>query len=76
VRTAVTFPRPRSRRVSGPPAPVCQTYTVTEAARLLGISRSHAYACVKSGELPALRFRGRVVVPKRAIEAVLGDDAS
>ena len=47
------------------------TYTVDEAASLLGISRSHAYACVKSGDLPALRFKRRLVIPARAIEALL-----
>jgi excisionase family DNA binding protein len=47
------------------------TYTVDQAAALLGISRSHAYACVKSGDLPALRFKRRLVIPARAIEALL-----
>ena len=28
------------------------TYTVTEAARLLGLSKNSAYAAVHSGELP------------------------
>lgn len=47
------------------------TYTVEQTAALLGISRSHAYACVKSGDLPALRFKRRLVIPARAIEALL-----
>jgi excisionase family DNA binding protein len=47
------------------------TYTVDEAAALLGISRSHAYSCIKSGDLPALRFKRRLVIPARAIEAML-----
>ena len=48
-----------------------QTFSVEEAAAILGISRSHAYACVKSGDLPSLRYRRRIVVPARAIEAAL-----
>jgi len=48
-----------------------RTYTVVEAAGLLGISRSHAYNCVKSGELPSLRLRRRIVVPAHAIAALL-----
>ena len=52
---------------------VRRTYTVEEAAAVLGISRSTAYACVKSGEIPSLRFRRRVVIPKRFIDELLFD---
>lgn len=48
-----------------------RTYTVTEAAKLLGISRSTAYECVRSGELQSLRFRSRIVIPARAIAVLL-----
>ena len=47
------------------------TFTVTEAAELLGISRSSAYGCVRRGEIPSLRLGRRVVVPRRAFEALL-----
>lgn len=46
-------------------------YTVTETAGLLGISRSHAYDLVATGELPHLRLGRRIVVPRHAIEALL-----
>ena len=36
--------------------------SVTEAAEVLGISRSLAYDLVARGELPARRFGGRIVV--------------
>jgi excisionase family DNA binding protein len=36
--------------------------SVTEAAEMLGISRSLAYELVARGELPARRFGGRIVV--------------
>ena len=48
-----------------------RTYSVEEAAAILGISRTTAYECVKSRELPALRFRGRIVVPADALESLL-----
>ena len=48
-----------------------RTYTVEEAAEILGISRSTAYECVKSGEIPSLKLRRRVVVPVAALEALL-----
>ena len=48
-----------------------RTMTVTQAATVLGISRTTAYECVRSGELPALRLGGRIVVPTKAIDALL-----
>ena len=48
-----------------------QTFSVEEAAAIVGVLRSHAYACAKSGELPSVRFRRRIVVPARALEALL-----
>jgi excisionase family DNA binding protein len=45
---------------------------VPEAARLLGISRTHAYELVARSELTHVRLGRRIVVPKRAIESLLG----
>jgi excisionase family DNA binding protein len=54
--------------------------SVTEAAELLGISRSLAYDLVARGELPARRFGGRIVVLLRPLQRLLDgepvDDAS
>ena len=47
------------------------THSVTEAATILGISRTTAYECVRTGELPSLRLRGRIVVPIVALEAMI-----
>jgi excisionase family DNA binding protein len=47
------------------------TFTVEEAAELLGISRALAYELVGRDELPALRLGRRLVVPRRALEALL-----
>jgi excisionase family DNA binding protein len=44
------------------------TMSVEEASDALGISRSLAYELVRRGELPALRFGRRIVVPVRALE--------
>ena len=46
--------------------------TVPEAARLLGISRTHAYELVARGEIAHLRLGRRIVIPKHAIETMLG----
>ena len=47
------------------------TLTVAEAAELLGISRGLAYELVGRGELPALRLGRRLVVPRKALEALV-----
>jgi excisionase family DNA binding protein len=47
------------------------TLTVPEAAALLGISRALAYELVSRSELPALRLGRRLVIPRRALEALL-----
>lgn len=47
------------------------TYTVTEAAQLLGISRGSAYAHVRTGEIPSITIGGRIVIPRKAIDTML-----
>lgn len=52
------------------------TLTVSEAAVVLGVSRSTAYECVRTGELRAVRLGRRLVVPRSAItELLAGSDA-
>ena len=51
--------------------PARRTYTVTEAAAILGISRAKAYDCVRRGELRTLSFGRRIVVPAVVIEELL-----
>ncbi len=48
------------------------TYTVTEVAEVLGISRAAAYECIHRGEIPALTLGRRIVVARAALEALLG----
>ena len=48
------------------------TYTVEEAATLLGISRGSAYNLIRTGELNALRMGRRLVVPRIVLEELLG----
>ena len=48
-----------------------QTLTVTEAAQLLGISRAHAYDCVRSGQISSITLGRRVVIPRRVIDELL-----
>jgi hypothetical protein len=47
-----------------------QTYTIEEAAKILGICRAVAY---RKGVLPTVRIAGRRLVPKQALERVLAE---
>ncbi len=49
------------------------TYTVDEAAELLGVSRGAAYAAVRAGHVPAERIGRRWVVPCARFHAWLGE---
>lgn len=50
------------------------TYTIDEAATLLGIGRNTAYECAARGELPVIRMGlKRLLVPKAALDKMLAD---
>ena len=51
--------------------------TIDEAAGILRIGRTAAYAAARTGELPAVRIGRRLLVPRLALEQLLGvTDAS
>ena len=50
--------------------------TVPEAAAMLGLSRNFAYELVKRGQLPVIRFGKRILIPKIALEKMLGKGES
>ena len=47
--------------------------SVEEASHLLGISKWLAYEMVAHGQIPAIRFGRRLVVPRAALERMLAD---
>lgn len=49
----------------------CRTLSVRETAQILGLSRNATYGAIYRGEIPALRFGQRIVVPKDALEHLL-----
>lgn len=49
--------------------------TVEEAAAVLRLGRTTAYAAIRTGEIPSVRIRRRVLVPRRALLALLGEPA-
>lgn len=50
-----------------------RTMTIEEAARTLGVGRSSAYEAAHRGDLPAIRIGHRLLVPRAAIERMLGE---
>jgi excisionase family DNA binding protein len=49
-----------------------RTCSIEEAAKLLGIGRSTAYAAARDGSLPTLRISHRLLVPTAKLAAMLG----
>jgi excisionase family DNA binding protein len=47
------------------------TYTVEQAAELLGIGRNQAYEATSTGEIPSIRIGKRILVPRVALETML-----
>jgi len=50
-----------------------RTYSVEEAARILGVSRSAAYRAAARGEIPILVVGHRKLVPAARLRELLGE---
>jgi excisionase family DNA binding protein len=62
-----------SEKERQPPArPRRATYSVPEAGEILGIGRSLAFAAAAAGTLPVIRIGKRLLVPRAALEKLLG----
>ena len=48
-----------------------KTVTVEEAARILGVSRGHAYEAVSTGQIPGIRIGKRWLVPRASLDKML-----
>jgi excisionase family DNA binding protein len=62
----------RGQLPSTEPAPSApQFYSVAQVARLFGMSSMTVYRAIAAGEFPAVRIRGRLIVPARAVESMV-----
>jgi excisionase family DNA binding protein len=52
------------------------TFTIEEAAKALGIGRTLAYEAIKRGEIPTIRIGRRLLVPRSALDQLLGNAAT
>lgn len=46
-------------------------YSVAEVAVILGMSAMTVYRAIAAGEFPAVRIRGRLIVPAVAVDAMV-----
>jgi len=63
----------RKNKTAQAPGPIERlTYTVEEAAKILGVCRALAY---RKGVLPTVQIAGRRLVPRQALEQMLANTA-
>ena len=48
-----------------------QTYTVKEAAKILGVGIVSAYEAIKNDEIPHIKVGRRIIIPKVALDNML-----
>ena len=49
----------------------CQTISVEDAGKVLGIARNTAYAAARTGQIPVVRIGRKIRVPKAALQRLL-----
>ncbi len=53
-----------------------RTYTIDQAAQLLGIGRNQCYEAAKRGDIPCIRLGRRMVIPRAAFDRLLDGKAA
>ncbi|MGH3737122.1 MAG: helix-turn-helix domain-containing protein [Micromonosporaceae bacterium] len=61
------------RRVSTGAAQRPRFYTVAEVADMFGVSDMTLYREIRDGKFPAIKIRGRYIVPAKVIDALESD---
>ena len=56
---------------SGSSATAPKFYSVSQAAHMIGMAPVTLYRAIRDGEFPAMRIRGRLIIPARAIDAMI-----
>lgn len=46
-------------------------YSVGQVARMLGMSAMTVYRAINAGDFPAVKIRGRLIVPARAVDEMI-----
>lgn len=53
------------------PALEQRTYSVTDVARIFGVTPSHVWRLCQRGELPSIRLGSRILIPRDAVDRIL-----
>lgn len=53
------------------PNQVPRFYSVSQAAELIGTAPVTLYRAIRDGEFPAVRIRGRLIVPAKVLDAIV-----
>ena len=54
-----------------PPPAGPRFYSVPDAARLIGTAPVTLYRAIRAREFPAIRVRGRLIIPAQALDAMI-----
>jgi hypothetical protein len=65
-------PRPAPPRILDAKWDGRDTFTIPEAGEICGLSRASAYQAAKTGALPVVWIGRRGIVPRHALEKLLG----
>jgi len=57
-----------TRSAAEPDAP--RFYSVTQVAQMFRVAPVTMYRAIRAGQFPAVRIRGRLIVPAKAVEAM------
>jgi excisionase family DNA binding protein len=63
-------PAETGRHPSPIPARTPRFHSVAAVARILGMSEVTLYRAIRAGQFPAVKVRGRYVIPARALDAM------
>jgi hypothetical protein len=69
---SVSEPPAQRRGVLGSQWDSRDAFSVEEAGKILGLSRASAFAAANRGDIPVIRIGKRLIVPRRALERLLG----
>lgn len=58
-------------RVANEPPESPRFYQVAEAARMFRMSSMTLYRAISAGEFPAVRIRGRLIIPAEVVDAMV-----
>jgi excisionase family DNA binding protein len=53
-----------------------RTVSVEQAAQILGIGRNQAYEAARRGDIPVIKIGKRLLVPRAALDRMLGGEAA